>query len=39
MALDTPKLIHMLRTMMLIREFDERAIRSAAGRFSRPRAR
>jgi TPP-dependent pyruvate/acetoin dehydrogenase alpha subunit len=27
MALDTPKLIHMLRTMMLIREFDERAIR------------
>jgi TPP-dependent pyruvate/acetoin dehydrogenase alpha subunit len=27
MTLDTPKLIHMLRTMMLIREFDERAIR------------
>jgi TPP-dependent pyruvate/acetoin dehydrogenase alpha subunit len=27
MALDTPKLVHMLRTMMLIREFDERAIR------------
>ena len=27
MALDTPKLIHMLHTMMLIREFDERAIR------------
>ena len=27
MALDTPKLVLMLRTMMLIREFDERAIR------------
>ncbi len=27
MTLDTPKQVHMLRTMMLIREFDERAIR------------